>query len=280
MRGEVRGSFGKKISVERDGVGRDIVYSGFPRYSISSYSFATETHMGSTSGLQQLHLLHLQLKEVLDALDRGPKQIKAKQQFVAQRAAELEGQREKQKKLKVSLDQANLQLKSNESKLDQLKGKLNAANSNKEYEVFTAQIEADTMAKSVLEDEILGMLDKLDESKGLVAAAEKNLESAKADEAKLTAEVSAAEAGLKSKVADLQEKIRQSESVIPGDIQGQFRRMVAQNGADAFAEVDGDVCTGCYVGLPPQTFVELKTGKVLFCKSCGRLMYLRPVDAV
>ena len=34
-------------------------------------------------------------------------------------------------------------------------------------------------------------------------------------------------------------------------------------------------------GLDPENTVimELKTGKVLFCKSCGRLMYLRPVDA-
>lgn len=235
--------------------------------------------MGSTSGLQQLHLLHLQLKEVLDSLDRGPKQIRAKQQYVAQRGAELDGQRERQKKLKVALDQANLQLKSHEAKLDQLRGKLNAANSNKEYEVFTAQIEADTMAKSVLEDEILGMLDMLDEGKRQVAEAEKNLEGAQREEAKLTTEISGAEAGQKGRVTELQEQIRQSESVIPPDIQPQFRRMVAQNGAAAFAEVEGDVCTGCYVALPPQTFVELKSGKVMFCKSCGRLMYQRPVGA-
>jgi len=234
--------------------------------------------MGSTAGLQQLHLLHLQLKEVLDALDRGPKQLKAKQQYVAQRAAEVETQKERQKKLKITLDQANLQLKSNEAKLDQLKGKLNSANSNKEYEVFTAQIEADTVAKSVLEDEILGMLDKLDEGKTQVAESEKMLEGARADEKKLSGDIATAEPGLKARMAELQEQIRQSESVIPEDIKPQFRRMVLQNGASAFAEVDGDVCTGCYVALPPQTFVELKRGKVLFCKSCGRLMYIRPAD--
>lgn len=235
--------------------------------------------MGSTSGLQQLHLLHLQLKEVLDALDRGPKQIKAKQQYVAQRAAEVEGQKERQKKQKLTLDQANLQLKSNEAKLDQLKAKLNSANSNKEYEIFSSQIEADTVANSVLEDEILGLLDKLDEGKGQIAEAEKILEAAREDEKKLTGNITAAEPGLKAKVADLQEQIRQSESVIPDDIKGQFRRLVQSNGADAFAEVEGDVCTGCFVMLPPQSFVELKRGKVMFCKSCGRLLYQRPADA-
>jgi len=236
--------------------------------------------MSSTSALQQLHALHLQLKEVLDALERGPKQIKSKQQFVAQKGAEVEAQKERQKKLKLTLDQANLQLKSNEAKLDQLRGKLNAANSNKEYEVFSAQIEADTVAKSVLEDEILGMLDKLDEGKNQITEAEKNLESARAEEKKLADQIASAEPGLKAKATDLQEKIRQSESAIPEDIKPQFRRMVQAQGADAFAEVEGDVCTGCFVMLPPQSFVELKRGKVMFCKSCGRLMYQRPVDAV
>lgn len=236
--------------------------------------------MSSTSGLQQLHLLHLQLKEVLEALDRGPKAIKAKQQFVAQRASEVENQKERQKKLKLALDQSNLQLKSNESKLEQLRGKLNAANSNKEYEVFTAQIEADTVAKSVLEDEILGMLDKLDEGKNLISEAEKSLEKAKEDEKKLTADISAAEPGLKGRVVELEGQIRELESVIPEDIKPQFRRMVQQNGASAFSEVEGDVCTGCFVALPPQTYVELKRGKVMFCKSCGRLMYIRPAEMV
>jgi hypothetical protein len=41
------------------------------------------------------------------------------------------------------------------------------------------------------------------------------------------------------------------------------------------AEVDGNICSFCYVQIPPQMIMELKAGKVMFCKTCGRLLYLR-----
>lgn len=235
--------------------------------------------MSSTSGLRQLHMLHLQLKEVVDGIDRGPKQLAARKKTVQQKEAELEALREKQKKLKIATDQSNLQLKSSESKLQGLKVKLNTANSNKEYEIITSQIEADTMANSVLEDEIIGLMEKVDEAKVTVTQAGTDLANARKEEQKLAGEIAAAEPGLIAKRAELEKEIAQAESIVPGDLQAQFRRLVQAHGAGAFSEVDGDICTVCYVQLIPQAQMQLRSGKLLFCKSCGRLMYLRPADA-
>ncbi|MFO1020917.1 MAG: hypothetical protein U0903_09505 [Planctomycetales bacterium] len=234
--------------------------------------------MSSASGLRQLHLLHLQLKEVLDCIERGPKQLAARRKSLQQKEAELETQKEKQKKLKIAIDQGNLQLKSSESKLQGLKVKLNTANSNKEYEIITAQIEADTMANSVLEDEIIALLEKVDEAKTAVIRAETDLANSRKDEQKLAGEIAAAEPGLQAKRAELEKSIAEAESIVPGDLQPQFRRLVQAHGAGAFSEVDGNTCTVCYVQLIPQAQMELRSGKLLFCKSCGRLMYLRPPE--
>jgi predicted nucleic acid-binding Zn-ribbon protein len=40
------------------------------------------------------------------------------------------------------------------------------------------------------------------------------------------------------------------------------------------APVENGVCTGCYVALRPQQRVQLNGGTIVFCSSCGRLLYL------
>jgi len=232
--------------------------------------------VSETNGLIELHQLHQQLREVLDKLERGPKQIKARQQVVAQKQAELEAQRERLKKLKLAADQSALQLKTNESKIQQLRGKLNTASSNKEFDIIRSQIEADTMANSVLEDEILDLLEKVDQAKVEVGKLEGEVATAKSEENRVAGEVASAEAGLRSRASELEGAIAQAEVTLPADIKVPYRRLVQAHGSGAFSEVEGNICSSCYVQVPPQMLVELRRGNILFCKTCGRIMYIRP----
>ena len=106
----------------------------------------------------EIHRLHQQLREVQEQMERGPRQLKLRQQATLQKQAELEAQKQKYKALRVAVDQRSLQLKSNETKIGDLRSKLNQASSNREFDIIRAQMEADTVANSVLEDEILDSL--------------------------------------------------------------------------------------------------------------------------
>ena len=130
------------------------------------------------------------------------------------------------------------------------------------------------MANSVLEDEILAAYEKLDRLKEEQTQFEAELVVLKAAETKLAQELAAAEAGLKAKAVEYERFIKQAEEVIPGEIESAYRRMVQAQGPEAFAEVEGNQCQNCFVTLPPQTLVELKSGKIMFCKSCNKLMHL------
>ncbi len=65
-----------------------------------------------------------------------------------------------------------------------MKAKLNAAQSNREYQAFRDQIAADEMANSVLADEILEGLEKIDELQKIAAEAEQTVLKAKDEVAK------------------------------------------------------------------------------------------------
>lgn len=226
-------------------------------------------------GVLDLYQLHVKLKAVQDQLQMAPKQIKARQQLSAAKLAEAESAKERLKKLRSSADQNNLQVKMNETKIAGLKGKLNQSASNREFDALRSQIEADEMANSVLEDEVLAAYEKLDRLKEEIAQIEAEVVTLRAAETKLAQDLAAAEPGLKKQVVELQQQIKVAEEIIPSDLRLAYGRMVQSTGPNAFAEVEGNQCLSCFVSLPPQTLRELNAGKVVTCKSCSKIMFVQ-----
>ncbi len=229
----------------------------------------------SGNGLAELHQLLLALQEVQEQIDRGPRQLKVRQQTVAQKQADLEAQKQKHKMLRMTADQKSLQLKSNEAKIGDLRVKLNQAQSNREFDIIRAQMEADTVANSVLEDEILDSLEKVDGAQIAIKKLEEEIVHAKAEETRVAAEIAAAMPGHESRQAELNAAIASAETRLPEEIRIPYRRLVQAYGAAALAHVDGTTCTSCYVSLPPQMVMQVRSGQTMFCKTCGRLLYMR-----
>ena len=98
------------------------------------------------------------------------------------------------KAIRMAADQKQLQLKSNEDKVKDLRRKLNAATSNREYQILLEQIAADEMANSVLADEILEALEKVDGFQTNIAEAEAALAAAMQKAAEVRGEVAEARA--------------------------------------------------------------------------------------
>ena len=110
-------------------------------------------------------------------------------------------------------------LKSGEEKIKGLKGKLNAAASNREYQAIKDQIAADEMANSVLADETLEALEKIDELQGMVAEAQKKIAVAKEELAKVQETVRKESQGLDAEIQRLENELKEAEARIPDRLQ-------------------------------------------------------------
>jgi predicted nucleic acid-binding Zn-ribbon protein len=229
--------------------------------------------------LPELHRLHLAIQEVQEEIDRGPRQLKARSNTTATRLADLDAQRQKQKQLKMLADQKALQLKTNEAKLVDLKGKLNQAASNREFDIIKGQIEADKVANSVLEDEILETLDKVDKSQADVKKLEAEVAAAQAEEKKFSAIVDEKRPGLEARLSTLRDELTKAEKDLPDEIRAAYQRLVQAHGASALSPVENATCTSCYVRLTPQNAVSIEAGAIMFCRTCGRLLYPRKESA-
>lgn len=223
--------------------------------------------------LPELHRLHLAVHEVQEDIDRGPRQLKVRNTATVTKQTDLDNHKQKLKQLKMVADQKSLQLKTNEAKISDLKGKLNQAASNREFDIIRGQIEADKVANSVLEDEILEALEKVDAVQAEIKRLEEEVKSAQAEEARCTAEIEQKRPGLEARLTGLRSQLNEVETRLPEELTAVYRRLVAAHGSGALAPVENSTCTSCYVRLTPQATVTLQGGAILMCRTCGRMLY-------
>jgi predicted nucleic acid-binding Zn-ribbon protein len=224
--------------------------------------------------LRELHRIHKQLADLRDRAERGPRQLKARETNLAKLNEELAKLQAEAKAAKVRSDQKQLLLKSGEDKIGNLEAKLNASQSNREYQALKDQIAADKMANSVLQDEILEAMEKIDEFKKSVDEAQRKIVLAKEELAKAQQTVRDQNELLVADIKRLEAELLVTEQGLPDDFREVYTRMVRSRGADSMAEVESDTCMGCLVKLTPNMASELHGGRAIICKSCGRLIYL------
>ena len=174
----------------------------------------------------------------------------------------------------MAADQKSLQLKTNEAKITELKVKLNQATSNREFDIIKSQIDADTMANSVLEDEILEALEKIDQMQATIGQAQAEYDAQQKDAERLTGEIAAAEPDLKRQAEALSRSLKTAESVLPGNVMETYRRLVqATWRMCALAVVANKACSACNEILSQQQQVQVRSSQFVFCRSCGRILY-------
>lgn len=228
----------------------------------------------TTAVLRELHRIHGQLSDLNNRLTRGPRQIKAREGQVAGKQTALAEVQESVKQTKIASDKKQLDLKSSEMKIEDLKTKLNGCSSNKEYQALLEQISASEMAGSVLADEILEALEKIDQLELQVAEVKKMLELANKELVKCQDIVASESERIRADIERLEGELKMAEQGLPADLKDEYRRVIRGKGVDGMAEAEGRVCQGCGFQITLNMQNDLLLSKPIFCKSCGCLLYI------
>lgn len=225
--------------------------------------------------LRELHRIHRQLSDLRSRLARGPKQIAAGNRQVAEAEATRDEAKEATKKARMAADQRELQLKEREARIAGLQTKLNQSASNREYQALKEQIAADEQANSVLSDEIIDSLDKIEQLQRQVAEAEASIVAAKQELTETEVRVAKQKTQLEGEIARLEAELKQVETRLTGDVRGDYARLVSvRGGEDAMAPLDDGCCGGCFHTLTPQNLEIVLAGEAALCNSCGQIVYL------
>ncbi len=227
----------------------------------------------ATGTLRTLHRMHRQLEDLTGRLAAGPRRLAVLAAALAAAESGLQQAHESLKRARLAADKKQLELKSAEVKIRDLEGKLNACKTNREYQTLGDQIAADKMATKVLEDEILDSLERIDALKPAVPAAEAAIAAAKRRLSEEELRVRDEAGQLETEVARIRGELAATEKELSDDVRERYDRAVKAKGADGMAEAEGPSCGGCHQQITSNMQSELLTGRVVICRSCGRLLY-------
>ncbi len=228
----------------------------------------------TAAALRDLHRIHRQLADLRERQARGPRQIKAREANLAKFAEQQATAEKVVKQTRLASDQKQLDLKSNEGRVADWKTQLNSCSSNKEYQTLREQIAAAEMAGSVLADEILESLDKIDRLEQAAGEAAELHRSAKSDLDAFRDSVAQDSEGIRSDIGRLESELAGAESELPADFKADYLRVIRSKGADGMAEVEDQVCQGCGQQITLNRQNDLLLSKPVFCTSCGCLLYV------
>ena len=174
--------------------------------------------------------------------------------------------------LELTQRQHESQARDQQALLDKLEGQQHQVKSNDAYTALLHEMETAKEAISEAETAVLEDMEALDEGKAAVDAAESHL----ADETEATREE---EAGIDAREQVLDSEIagfRSEREGIAGGLDAKVRstyERVAGRRRPPVAIVNGETCTGCRVGIPPQNFIEVRMAESLVsCGQCNRIL--------
>ena len=107
------------------------------------------------------------------------------------------------------------------------------------------------------------------------------LETARVDLERSTRDIDERTAGLERELAELSdavavkrdERLRVSRRVDAPTL-ARYERILASKGNSAISDVTDGTCSGCRMKLPPQTVIEVRSGRrLMVCEGCGRILF-------
>lgn len=227
-----------------------------------------------SNALSQLHGLLLQLDTAEAALAEGPRSIAVSEKQVELAEKQIEDQKSYIKQTRKSADEQNLRLKTKEAELRKLEGQLNAATSNKEFDIFKSQIAIVSSEREEIEAAALEAMEETDTAQLKLKNLEVGLKTKRQTAQAVKADVEAALPGLQAALENLKRQIDDAEKVIPpGEALAAYRRLRIANGSGALAGIEDDFCEGCNCRVTNQDLVRIRTGEFLCCRECNRGLY-------
>jgi uncharacterized protein len=235
---------------------------------------------------EQLNLL-IQLQDI----DRAIRTRQEEKRKLPELLAELEGKSETNKaeldRVREALEAAqkgkrdrDRDLEEGGQKVEKLKSRTPDIKTNKEYTALLKEIETVEQENKAIEDDILKLMEKIDAAAAEIRAAETR-------SAEETVAIAAERKQLEENMAKLDEELANVErernelaARIDAPLLTKYQKRYTALAGKVVVEARGESCSGCFMSIPPQLFVNVKKNtEIITCPHCSRILYYKEAIA-
>lgn len=189
--------------------------------------------------------------------------------------AAVKGIEEKIKANQLKRKQKEMDLQSKEENVKKLSNQLYQMKTNKEYQTMQHEIEGHKADNSLLEDEILAIMEEADSlskqlagEKEIFSDADRRLNE---DRKKTEGEI----AVIDKEISDFESRRGELTAQVDSKLLSQYEKILVNREGAALVAVKSQACQGCFINLPPQVINEIRMkDRIIICESCARILYI------
>jgi hypothetical protein len=234
-----------------------------------------QAHIENLVKLQAVELERLSLAQAARALPAEIAQAEAALAAAQRQAAEASSALSREESLRTRLER---EIATHRQKAARYRDQQNTLKTGdqvtaSEHELHFAEAEAER-----LENEAFASLERTEAQEAALAAARAQVESLACTLEQTRERVRLRQAEMDHQQTALAAQREALRSLIELEWLTRFDRLCASRGT-GIARADNMQCTGCRMGVRPQTWNQLRDGELLACDSCARLLYWDPAFA-
>jgi uncharacterized protein len=162
----------------------------------------------------------------------------------------------------------------NISRVKKSRERMDSVKTNKEYQSLLKEIQDIEDKNSLIEDEMLAALDRIDDG-------EKNVHRLKEEMAQMEKKVTEQKSivtqkaeTLKQRMLELEQQLDEKIKSVDTGVLKTYKSVKLRVGQIGIVPVTNAVCKGCHLTIPPQMYNELyRQDSLKFCPHCHRMIY-------
>jgi len=195
--------------------------------------------------------------------------IAEKEESIAAHRAKIELLNQKQRETKVEHDDAGVRVKDRQNKMMQVQ-------TSREHQALLKEIEENKKTLKESEDRILQFIEQIDQLEQEVS----NLENLCSGEQQLLTEEIANVDKEILRIEQAKKSVANQRETEAAELQGPYLKrytmLLSKRDGVAVVPINGSVCQGCFMSLPPQQVNEVRRAdKLNLCPTCQRILYYK-----
>ncbi len=214
----------------------------------------------------------------ISRLERETADIPARKKLIETRLEEhrnaLHKFEEEIKKKNLALKELEAEVKAAQDKIAKFREQQFQVKSNDDYRALESQIKGVEQDIGKLEDRELSIMEEVEALRGHVALHDQRLKEEEQGVRQETDQLDHRAVGIQKEIDELRADRTGLAADVSADWLQRYERIFKHTGDFAIVKVDGGICGGCHMKLPPQTAHDARKFETMtLCSYCGRMLY-------
>ncbi len=224
--------------------------------------------------LVALQIVDLKIQEMERVKEEIPQRIASLEEEFRKEEEGVQTERTELEKLQKERPQKEKDLEEEIDRVKKAEARVFEIKTNKEYQAVLKEIDNAKKLNRQREEEILGILERLEDMQNHLGKGEKSLEARRREYQRQVAELKQKAASFDEEMAGEVRQREEQEKAIPQDLLSKYHMLLEKRQGVAVARVINGACQACNMNLRPQLYIELqKQDTLIACPNCNRILF-------